>query len=396
MRLFSRYVFRQAAGALALILLSLTTVVWIAVALKQLNLVTNQGQEAWVFLQMTLLALPSLMALIAPVALLIAAIHTLNRLNGDSELIVISAAGATTWTYSRPLILLGLITTAGLSYVNHVAQPWSLRLFREHVIQIRADLISQVLQPGRFSSPEDRVTFHMRARGPNEELLGILMHDTRDQKQMVSYLAEQGIIQKQEDGAYLVMTTGHIVRRTLDGKPPQIIAFDRYIIDLARFERKGAPEALKPRERYLSELLNPDPQDASTKAMLGHIRAELHERFASALYPLAFVLIAVAFVGQAQTTRQSRVQMVVLAFVIAIACRLGGLAANNLLVRKPGAVYLIYAIPLGAMLLAGLYATYRLRPRRRLFRPRVRDEGRADVPARAPHGLQPATGARSA
>jgi lipopolysaccharide export system permease protein len=35
-RTFSRYVFRQAAGATLVILLSLTSVVWIGVALRQL------------------------------------------------------------------------------------------------------------------------------------------------------------------------------------------------------------------------------------------------------------------------------------------------------------------------------------------------------------------------
>src|SRR5688572_17310012 len=61
--IFSRYVFRQSAGALLLILLSLSGVVWIALALRQLNLVTTQGQETWMFVKMTLLALPNLMAL---------------------------------------------------------------------------------------------------------------------------------------------------------------------------------------------------------------------------------------------------------------------------------------------------------------------------------------------
>jgi hypothetical protein len=42
MSILSRYVFRQAAGALLLILLSLTGVVWIAVALRQLELMTTQ------------------------------------------------------------------------------------------------------------------------------------------------------------------------------------------------------------------------------------------------------------------------------------------------------------------------------------------------------------------
>ncbi len=45
-RILSRYIFWQAAGALILILVSLTTVVWIAVALRQLELMTSQGQDA--------------------------------------------------------------------------------------------------------------------------------------------------------------------------------------------------------------------------------------------------------------------------------------------------------------------------------------------------------------
>ena len=66
--IFSRYVFRQSAGTVLLILLSLCGVVWIALALRQLNLVTTQGQETWIFIKMTLLALPNLMALVAPLA----------------------------------------------------------------------------------------------------------------------------------------------------------------------------------------------------------------------------------------------------------------------------------------------------------------------------------------
>ena len=50
MRLLSRYVFRQTAGALLLILLSLTGVTWIAVALRQLELMTTQGQDVLRFL----------------------------------------------------------------------------------------------------------------------------------------------------------------------------------------------------------------------------------------------------------------------------------------------------------------------------------------------------------
>ena len=60
-RTFSRYVFRQVAGATIVILLSLTAVVWIGVALRQLDLMTTQGQDALRFLTMTTLALPGML-----------------------------------------------------------------------------------------------------------------------------------------------------------------------------------------------------------------------------------------------------------------------------------------------------------------------------------------------
>ncbi|MEO1542896.1 MAG: LptF/LptG family permease, partial [Pseudomonadota bacterium] len=76
MSIFFSYIFRQAASALLIILLSLGGVVWIALALKQLNVVTSQGQNALTFVTMTTLALPHLLAVIAPFALLIAIVQT--------------------------------------------------------------------------------------------------------------------------------------------------------------------------------------------------------------------------------------------------------------------------------------------------------------------------------
>ncbi len=355
MTIFGRYVFRQASGALLLILLSLSGVVWISLALRQLNLVTTRGQDAWMFLTMTTLALPNLMVLIAPIALLIATIHTLNRLNGDSELIVLTASGATAWTIARPLILLAVLVSLAVGAVNHFGLPWSLRMLREYVIQVRTDLISQVLQPGKFSSPEANLTFHIRDRSYSGELQGLLMQDARNKEQVVAYLAERGSIVKQGESAFLVMSNGHIVRRPEGGDEiPQILTFDSYAIDLNQFEPQGemGGGSLKPRERYFSELINPTPEDFKGRNQIGHIRAELHDRLSSPLYPIAFVLIAVAFVGQARSTRQNRMEGVVSAFLVAALCRVGGLAVNNLVVMRASMVPLMYVMPLAGIAIA--------------------------------------------
>ena len=154
MDIIGRYIFRQTASSLAMILITLTLIVWMTTALRQISLVTDQGQSVLIFLKITLLAMPNLIAIVAPVALLISALHSLNRLSGDSELIVLSASGSTVWRVMKPYLLLALIVHGLHACSNAYLAPQSMRILREYAIKVRTDLISQVLQPGKFSSPE--------------------------------------------------------------------------------------------------------------------------------------------------------------------------------------------------------------------------------------------------
>jgi lipopolysaccharide export system permease protein len=376
-RTFNRYVFRQVAGATVLILLSLTSVVWIGVALRQLELMTSQGQDALRFLIMTTLALPSMLALIAPVALLIASIHVLNRLASDSELIVMTAGGAPVWRLLRPLGLLALLVALAVSGVNHWVGPWSQRLLREYTLLVRSDLIGQVIQPWRFTEPEPKLTIHIRDRERNGELLGLLLHDARDPKQVASYLAERAQIIKQRGEEYLRMQSGHIVRSTDDGKGPQIIAFTEYVIDLNQLDQRSDAEVVgsRPRERYTGELLLPDPGDIpgardkdaaksrEANRERGRVASELHERFSSALYPFAFVLIVLAYAGGAQSTRQNRFKGLVSAFAAGLLLRVLGIAANNMVVVRPSSAYLLYLIPVAGAVLAAIATERGVAPR---------------------------------
>ena len=365
MRILSRYVFRQTAGALVLILVSLTGMTWIAVALRQLDLMTTQGQDALRFLAMTSLAIPSMMALIAPIALLIAAIHVLNRLNGDSELIVMTAGGASVWWLVKPLGLLALLVSLGVAAVNNWVGPWAQQALKELAVQVRTDLIAQVIQPWRFTSPEAKLTVHIRDRSPSGELLGLMMHDARDPKQVVTYLAERGRIIKQDGAAYLRMDSGHILRRQENDQTPQIVAFERYVVDLQQLEQRidQSSQVLRPRERYTHELLAANPNDPIVKINPGSLISELHERLASPLYTFAFVLLVMASMGQAQTTRQSRMQAVIGAFTIAIICRVIGIATTNAVVVRPQLSGLVYAVPVAAAALAVASIQWHLYPR---------------------------------
>jgi lipopolysaccharide export system permease protein len=368
MGLLGRYVFRQTAGALLLILISLTGVTWIAIALRQLELMTTQGQDVLRFLGMTLLAIPSLLAFIAPIALLIASIHVLNRLNGDSELIVMTAGGMPVWSLLKPLGLLAVLVSLAVAAVNHLAGPWSQRTLKDMVTEVRSDFMSQVLQPWRFSSPETNLTVHIRDRAPNGDLLGLLLHDARDPKQVVTYLAERGQIIKQGTAVFLRMERGHVLRRLENEPAPQIISFQSYPVDLNRLDQRVEPvPVLRPRERYTTELLRPDKNDPQYKAGPARFTSELHERLSNPFYAFTFVLIVMAIIGQAQSTRSNRMQGIVTAFSVAVGCRILGIAAANAAAVRTSATYLLYLVPFAAALISIVLIQWRISPRRQTW-----------------------------
>ena len=365
MTLFSRYVFRQVANAFVIILVTLTTIVWLATALRQLDLIISQGQGFVLFLKMTVLSLPGLMALIAPNAMLMASLYTLDRMNGDSELIVMTAAGAPVWRIGAPFVVLASMVCVVILICNLWVMPASMRALRALITQVRTDVISQVLQPGRFSSTEPGLTFHIRDRSPTGDLLGLLVHDERDDKLVMSYLAERGRIISNDDGAYLVMFDGHVHR--YEKKSPdqgvQIVAFDQYIFNISDLNPKDAgSNELRPRERYLSDLLNPGPNVLKAKGAADKLRTELHDRFSTPFYPLLFAVLAVAILGHARTTRESRWAQILIAAGIAVGLRVSGLTASNLVTLSAGATPLVYLIPIAAILVAALAAHVRMSP----------------------------------
>jgi lipopolysaccharide export system permease protein len=365
MTLFSRYVFRQVANAFVIILVTLTTIVWLATALKQLDLLVSQGQGFTLFLKMTFLSLPSLIALIAPNAMLMASLYTLDRLNGDSELIVMTAAGAPIWRIGAPFVLLAAMVCLVILISNLYVMPASMRALRALITQVRADVISQVLQPGRFSSTEPGLTFHIRDRSPTGDLLGLLVHDERDDQQVNSYLATRGRIISNDDGAFLVMFDGHVHRyepKTPD-KGVQIVHFDQYVLNISALSpQEDTSKELLPRERYLSELLNPDPGLLMQKGAAGQLRNELHDRFATPFYPMVFAFLAIAILGHARTTRESRWAQILMAAGIAVGLRVSGFIGANLVTLSAAATPLVYLIPIGAIIIAALVAHVRMSP----------------------------------
>src|SRR5690554_530463 len=102
MKLIERYIFRRTLAGLLVTLSALSATVWLSQALRQFDLVTARGQTLLTFFNVAVLIFPTLVMIIGPVAVLIAVIYTLNGLNSDSELPIISASGGSWAVVLRP------------------------------------------------------------------------------------------------------------------------------------------------------------------------------------------------------------------------------------------------------------------------------------------------------
>jgi lipopolysaccharide export system permease protein len=348
-----RYIFRTTMGAFVIILVSLTVVLWFTQAMRDFDLITSQRQTLIVFIEITGLIIPLLVMMIAPIALVMAAAHVLNKLGSDSEIIVMNAAGVSPWRLLRPFLASAVVVSILVSVIAAWGSPRSLRALREWAASVRADILTNIVQPGRFTTVSGNLTFHIADRKPNGLLIGIFVDDRRDPREHATYLAEQGEIVKNDNGSFLVFEGGSIQRLEAGQRDPRIVTFDHYAFDLSKFTGGTQSIVYTAREKYLWELMWPRADDAVYVAQPEQYRSELNDRLATPLYPLAFIIIAYAFLGPPQTTRQSRA-LAGLGMIGTVALlRLFGFVSIIVGVRVPGILAVQYVALFGAMV-AGL------------------------------------------
>ncbi|MBX9747234.1 MAG: LptF/LptG family permease, partial [Hyphomonadaceae bacterium] len=104
MNTISAYVFRQALGPLLAILGALAAIAILTQGLNQLDIIITNRRAGFAFAWVTLLALPQLISLVMPIAVFIAVVYALNRMQSESEVAVLYGAGVSRQRIARPIV----------------------------------------------------------------------------------------------------------------------------------------------------------------------------------------------------------------------------------------------------------------------------------------------------
>jgi lipopolysaccharide export system permease protein len=218
-----------------------------------------------------------------------------------------------------------------------------MRRIKQWDAEITADVLTNILQPGRFAQLDQNLTIRIRDRLPGGVLGGIFVDDRRDPKERVTIIADHGTVLKTDTGSYLILEDGNLERFEAGKRDPALVAFGRYAFDMSKFSQ-GRDVALGIRERYIWELVSPDENDPIFKQLGGQFRAELHDRFMSPVYPFAFAVLTFAFLGTPRTTRQSRNFSIGGSIFAVFGLRMAGFACSVLTVKTPAAALVQYSM----------------------------------------------------
>ena len=344
-----KYIFRTTLTAFAMVLVSLTGVIWITQALRGIDLMTSQGQTILTFLGITSLVIPALVQIISPIALMVAISHTLNKLATDSEIIVMNAAGFSPIRLFRPFAYATCAVALLVAFIAAYLAPDGLRRIKLWDAEITADVLTNILQPGRFAQLDQNLTIRIRERQPGGLLAGIFIDDRRDPKERVSVVADHGNVVKTADGSFLVLKDGNMQRFEAGKRDPALVAFASYAFDMSQFSKQGHDVTLGIRERYIWELISPPEDDPVYKQLPGQFRAELHDRFLAPIYPFAFAALTFAFLGAPRTTRQSRNFSMGGSILAVFGVRMAGFACSVMAVKSPVAPAVQYLMLFAAI-----------------------------------------------
>ncbi|MHA7871646.1 MAG: LptF/LptG family permease [Hyphococcus sp.] len=345
-----QYILRQSLAPLALILIVTTAIAWMTQSLQRIEIIVEYGQGLGVFGYLSLLIIPSLLAIIIPFALFGAAVYALYRLHSDSEIAVMYAAGVSRWRLSAPILLIAFLGALFTFYVNVDLMPRCYRVLKQAVAEIRADFASSLLRSGEFTTVVDGFTIYVEEARPGGQFVGLLINDYRNGENPETYMAERAVLQETDEGPMLFLKRGNIQRVARYTGDVSFIRFDEWAIDISTLKEGPGELTLELTERYPRELLNPDMSSPYDRANAGKLIAEGHARYAAPLHAFAYVLAGIfALIGGAYS-RRGYFMRVAAAASIVFGIRILSFIAQGL-AETNGAYWTLYAIPGGAVVI---------------------------------------------
>ena len=252
--------------------------------------------------QLTFALIPNVIAFTCPMAVLVGVIIGLSKMQGDSEIIAVRAAGCGNFQMALPVIVLGILLSLLALFINLKGVPFAAQVVRQIALQTAIYKLESPIEPGVFNTEMDGYTIYVKDGDFEKGTWKNIFIYTEEKKDNLVRLitSKSGRIDNTDDKSELILDNAVANTFSTVGEHNKFVSENvgqiRYAIETKRSQvieklksGEGSPEELGLNE--LSRLA--DAKDGKEK-----IEAQLlwQRRIIHSITPLIFALLGTALV----------------------------------------------------------------------------------------------------
>ena len=362
---FDRYLVSQLLSLFGFFALVLVAVYWVNRAVGLFDQLIGDGQTALVFLEFSLLTLPTVIKLVLPIAAFAGTVYVTNRLMQESELVVMQATGFSAFRLARPVLLFGMTVAVMMLMLSHVLVPASRATVAVRQAEISENVTARYLTDGQFTHPAKGITLYIREISPTGELLDMFLTDDRNPTDRTTYTARRALFARGDSGPKLIMFDGMAQTMARETRRLSVTRFADFTYDLGGLLTGAALKGRKMAELSTPTLLSADP---AILTETGQTRAaflfEAHSRFAEPLSAMAASMIGFAALLLGAFTRFGLWRQILVAVGLLIVLQAITAVTTSAGLQSEQGWPLAYVSPLCGLAIAAFTLWWSQRPRR--------------------------------
>ncbi len=163
MKLLDRYIIREFLKIFAICVMGFLLVFLLVEATERIKDYAKYNPSSWVMLKYFLVKMPAYLFFVIPLGILMGGMLSLLTMARNSEIIAMQANGIDALAIARPVLLIGLVGSAGMFLLNETMIPWANRTSERMLNEIRG--VRDLIQKDQIWIRSPRSITHIRKCG---------------------------------------------------------------------------------------------------------------------------------------------------------------------------------------------------------------------------------------
>ncbi|KAA3606223.1 MAG: YjgP/YjgQ family permease [Calditrichaeota bacterium] len=232
------YIFKEHVGPFFLALMIILFLLIVNFLIGNVERLLGKGLPIQVILEFIVLNLAWIVALVIPMAVLVATLIAFGRLSADNEIIALKSAGVNLYKLAIfPVCAAGILCSVLIYFNNYIVPDANYRAstLKRDIIKKKPTLL---IEEGVFVDeiPNHKILVRRKPEDPNSpKIFDILIYDFSDPKYQTTISAEEGELTLSQDGEFMVMTlfNGELTKvETRNFEELQVMKFDKQVITM--------------------------------------------------------------------------------------------------------------------------------------------------------------------